>query len=488
VTFDDETCYRALHARDARFDGVFFVGVKTTGVYCRPVCSARTPRRERCVFYRTAAEAEGGGFRACLRCRPELAPASAALDTLSATVARAVQHIEAGALNDANLDALAAELGVTARHLRRAMRSELGVSPVELAQSCRMALAKRLLHDSALSMTEIAFAGGFQSVRRFNALFRARYGRPPSAIRRTLRKQIAAGDTIAITLDYRAPYDWPCMLQFLAARAIAGVESVQGGAYLRTVQIGDRSGFVIVSRLAGRNALCAQVSVSLTAVLMPLVKRLRRMFDLDAQPHVIAEHLVHDVALAPSARAHAGLRVPGAFSGFETAVRAILGQQVSVQAATTLCGRWATAFGEPIATPYPELSRLSPLASRVAAASERELSSLGILPARARTLRVLAEAVANETLVLEPPVAAESVMQALLEVPGIGAWTAQYIAMRALGWPDAFPDSDLGIRKALGGVSASAARTRAEGWRPWRAYAAMHLWATLSNPGRSQHE
>jgi AraC family transcriptional regulator of adaptative response / DNA-3-methyladenine glycosylase II len=487
VTFDDETCYRALSARDARFDGLFFVAVTTTGVYCRPVCSARTPRRERCVFYRSGAEAERDGFRACLRCRPELAPGRAASSAPSSTVARAAQHIEAGALNDAGLDELALRLGVTARHLRRAMRAELGISPIELAQSCRMALAKRLLHDSALSMTNIAFAGGFGSVRRFNASFRARYGRPPSALRKAQRKGPAAGDTIALTLDYRAPYDWPCMLEYLRTHATAGLELVRDGAYLRTVRFGEHRGFVRVAPLPGRHALCAQVSHSLAPALMPLVKQLRRVFDLDAQPEVIGAHLERDTSLSRSARAHAGLRVPGAFDGFETAVRTVIGQQVSVAAATTVAGRWAMAFGDAIETPYPELCRLTPPPERVAAASERELCALGMMPARARTLRALATAVASRSLVLEAPAPAERVMRELIALPGIGPWTAQYVAMRALSWPDAFLEGDLGIRKALGGVSARAALARAEEWRPWRAYAAMHLWASLSSARGSDH-
>jgi AraC family transcriptional regulator of adaptative response / DNA-3-methyladenine glycosylase II len=480
-----DTCYRALLARDPRFDGLFFVAVETTGVYCRPVCRARTPRRERCAFYRTAAEADRDGFRACLRCRPELAPGHARVDAESRTVARAVARIESGALNGASVDDLARELGVTARHLRRTMQAELGVSPLELAQSCRFALAKQLLQDSALSMTEVAFAGGFQSVRRFNDAFRERYQRPPSALRRARRKPQPERDTIELTLEYRAPYDWDCMLGFLAARATPGVELVADGAYLRTVVLDAARGCVRVTRVPGRNALRAHVSLALARVLMPLVARLRRTFDLDAQPALIGAHLSKDAALRASVRAHAGLRLPGAFDGFETALRAVLGQQVSVAAATTLAGRVAHAFGEPIETPYAQLSRLVPDAAAIAAASEQAIAALGVMPARARTLRALAQAVCDGELSLDARPDPQSTSAALARVPGIGPWTAQYIAMRVLADPDAFPASDLGVRKALGGVSVAAGLARAEHWRPWRAYAAMHLWTQLA---RSDHD
>jgi AraC family transcriptional regulator of adaptative response / DNA-3-methyladenine glycosylase II len=485
VTLDADTCYRALTARDPRFDGLFFVAVKTTGVYCRPVCRARTPRRERCAFYRTAAEADRDGFRACLRCRPELAPGHARVDAESRTVARAVARIESGALNSASVDDLARELGVTARHLRRSMQSEIGVSPLDLAQSCRVALAKQLLQDSTLPMTEVAFAGGFQSVRRFNDAFRARYGRPPSALRGARRKAESQPDVLELTLEYRAPYDWACMLAFLAARATPGVELAADGAYLRTVEQDGARGFVRVTRIPGRDALRAQVSLSLARVLMPLVARLRRTFDLDAQPELIAAHLKKDAALRGSVRVHAGLRLPGAFDGFETALRAVLGQQVSVGAATTLAGRVAQAFGEPIETPHPKLSHLAPDPARVAAASEQAIAALGVMPARARTLRALAQAVLDGAFAFDARPDPESTLRALEAVPGIGPWTAQYVAMRVLADPDAFPASDLGVRKALGGVSHVQVLARAERWRPWRAYAAMHLWTQL---GRSEHD
>ena len=477
MKLDADACYRAVTARDGRFDGLFFVAVRTTGIYCRPVCRARTPARDRCVFYRTAAQAERDGFRACLRCRPELAPGGAPVDSVPRLVREAAARIDAGALNESDVEALAAQLGVSGRHLRRAMISELGVSPVELAQTRRIGLAKHLLQDTAMPVSEIAFASGFRSIRRFNALFRTRFGRAPSALRRA-RSTAMSEEAISLTLDYRAPFEWAAMLAFLGARATPGVEAIRGDTYLRTAGVGNHRGWIAITPIPDRCALRAEVSFSLAPALMPLVARLRRLCDLDAQPDRIASQLESDPKLAPRIRARPGLRVPGAFDGFETAARAVLGQQVSVAAATTLAGRVAEAFGDPIETPHPELSRLWPPAERIARERAEALSALGILPSRARTLRQLASAVARGELILSPVADAPATLQRIMDVPGIGPWTAQYVAMRALGWPDAFPESDLGIRQALGGLSPTEVRRRAERWRPWRAYAAMHLWVS----------
>ncbi|HSP80364.1 MAG TPA: AlkA N-terminal domain-containing protein, partial [Myxococcaceae bacterium] len=373
-TLEVDTCYRALTARDRRFDGLFFVGVTSTGIYCRPVCTARTPRRERCTFYRTAAEAEREGFRACLLCRPELAPGSAPVDSVPRLVAAAVSRIEGGFLNESSLEDLASELGVTSRHLRRAMESELGVSPVELAQSRRLALAKQLLQDTSLPVTEVAFASGFQSVRRFNALFQARFGRPPGALRHE-RGEALGCRSFALRLDYRPPFDWGALLGFLRGRAIPGAEHVRDSEYRRTVRLGGKTGWLAVRQDAKRPALLAELSLSLAGVLMPVVARLRALFDLDAQPAVIAECLRRDELLTERLQAHPGLRVPGAFEPFELAVRAILGQQVSVRAATTLAGRLVARFGEPFAGPSAELCQLFPQPGTLAAATEGELAA-----------------------------------------------------------------------------------------------------------------
>jgi AraC family transcriptional regulator of adaptative response / DNA-3-methyladenine glycosylase II len=479
---DDGTCYRALCARDARFDGLFFVGVTTTGVYCRPVCPARTPGPDRCAFFRSAAEAERAGFRACFRCRPELAPGGGAVDARPRLVSVAVGRIEGGFLDRGSVDDLAAELGVTGRHLRRAMRDELGLSPVQLAQSCRLALAKRLVQDSSLSLAGVAFASGFSSVRRFNAVVRARLGAAPSALRRGAARAARPG-AIALRVDYRPPLDWGSLLGFLGARATPGVEAVGGDGYRRSVRLGAARGWVEVRPWpGGRPALAVSLSPSLAGAIMPAVARLRRLFDLDAHPALVADHLAADARLAGPVASRPGLRVPGAFDGFEVAVRAVLGQQISVRAATTLAGRLAAALGEPLDDAPPGLARTFPGPAELARAGDARLGALGLPAARARALVALARAVEGGTIRFDEGVEAGALVEALEALPGFGEWTANYVAMRALPWPDALPAGDLVLRKALGARSAREVRARAEPWRPWRAYGALHLWAEASAP------
>ncbi len=482
---DADTCYRALCARDLRFDGLLFVGVTTTGVYCRPICPARTPARARCEFFARAAEAERAGYRACLRCRPELAPGLSPIDSLPRLVRAALSHIDDGFLNQRSVEELGAALGVSGRHLRRALEAELGVSPLQLAQTRRLALAKQLLHDSTLPLTAIAFAAGFASVRRFNAAFRSRFGRPPSALRRQRSPGGELGEraVIALRLDYRPPLDWEALLGFLAARATPGVEQVRGGEYQRVVSLGALRGFVAVGADRERAALRARVSPSLAPALMELVARLRALFDLDAQPLAIAEHLRAQPELAALVRRHPGLRVPGAFDGFELAVRAVLGQQVSVRAATTLAGRLAAAFGEPLTLDVPELQRAFPDAARLAGERVERVAALGLPARRAAGIIALARAVAESRLDLSGRADPEASLAQLTALPGIGAWTAHYLAMRALRWPNAFPAGDLALRKALGAQSAREAEARAQAWQPWRAYGAMQMWVSLSETG-----
>jgi AraC family transcriptional regulator of adaptative response / DNA-3-methyladenine glycosylase II len=478
---DPDVCYRALLARDARFDGLFFVGVKTTGIYCRPICRARTPGRDRCLFFRTAAAAEAAGFRACFRCRPELAPGAAPVDALSRVVAAALRRLEEGALSDGvGVDDLARAVGVSGRHLRRAMRAELGTGPLAVADSRRLALARQLIADTALPMTEVAFASGFRSVRRFNAAVKARFGRPPSAMRRGARDGETGAAALTVTLSYRPPFDWPAMLSHFGARAIPGVELVRGDVYLRTAAAGGRRGWLAVAADPARPALRATISTSLAGSLMAIVARLRRLFDLDAEPSAIVAHLGRDPRLAPHVRARPGLRVAGAFDPFEAAARAVLGQQVSLAAARTLAGRLAARFGEAIATPEGELGRIFPGPEAIARRSAGELGALGMPGRRAATLRALAQALARGELTFDAAAEPAALVAALAELPGVGPWTAHYLAMRALGWPDAFPEADLGLRKALGGISGRQARLLAEPWRPWRAYGATHLWTALA--------
>jgi AraC family transcriptional regulator of adaptative response / DNA-3-methyladenine glycosylase II len=476
MTFDDDTYYRALTARDVRFDGLFFVGVTTTGIYCRPVCTARTPGRDRCRFFPNAALAEKEGFRPCLRCRPELAPGLAPIDAVGRVARRAAARIEAGALNaDGNVDGLAGELGLSARQLRRAIRQEFGVSPVELAQTNRLLLAKRLLADSSLPVIEVAMTSGFSSVRRFNALFRKHYGFPPTQVRRT-RRTLPNGDALHLTLAYRPPLAWRELLQFLAGRATAGVECIVGDSYLRTIALGKLRGWLRVEPVPDRHALAVSLSTLLAPMLPGILSRLKNLFDLSARPDVIDGHLSRDRQLAKSVRRLPGLRVPGAFDGFELAVRAILGQRISVAAATTLAGRLAATFGETIATSLPELHQVFPAPQRLADAALPELTRLGITAPRAKSIRELARAVVSGHLELQPGVDPELTMTKLIGIAGIGDWTASYIALRALRWPDAFPVADLGLLRSWGAKTPAMLRDAAEIWRPWRGYAAMHLW------------
>ena len=477
MDLDTDCCYQAVLTHDARFDGVFFVGVSTTRIYCRTVCTARTPRPDRCTFYPSAASAERAGYRPCLRCRPELAPGLSRLDSGDRLASEAAARIEAGALAEGGATGLAREMGISERHLRRVIAREFGVSPVALAQTQRLLLAKRLLTDTDLPVGEVAFASGFSSLRRFNALFRERYRLNPTDLRRA-RPSGLPPETLACEVSYRPPLDWDALLCFLVGRASSGVEALDGRGYLRTVRLGASRGWIKVEPIPERPALRVTLSAGLAPILRPALGRVRRLFDLQAAPLTIA------ACLGPLAAANPGLRVPGAFDGFEVAVRAILGQQVSVRAASTLAGRFAAAFGDPLLTPHATLTHLPPTPERVAAARPEELVALGILTTRAHSILALAHAVASDELSLEPGGDPEEAMARLRSLPGIGEWTAQYVALRALAWPDAFPHTDLGIRKAMGGASPKRLLETAEQWRPWRAYAAMHLWKSLEGTGQ----
>ncbi|HMI74162.1 MAG TPA: AlkA N-terminal domain-containing protein, partial [Steroidobacteraceae bacterium] len=358
MELDADACFRAVRARDRRFDGRFFVGITSTHIYCRPICTARPANRQNMRFYSNAAAAEGAGFRPCLRCRPERAPGLAPVDAVSRLVGAAMAGIEEHALSSARVGDLAASLGVSDRHLRRVTEAELGVSPIELAQTQRLLLAKRLLRETSLSQTDIAFASGFGSVRRFNALFKSRYGLSPRAVR---GKSIDT-DTLSVQLEFRPPLAWNSLLAYLRLRAIPGVEMADATHYRRTVAIGDAKGWIAVSLHKSADALNLEISPSLTSVIGAVIGRVKQLFDLGAAPDSVRMVLRQDDILAATVRRLPGLRVAGAFDGFELAVRTVLGQQVSVKGASTLAGRWAAAFGEPIATPYPELNRLSPRA------------------------------------------------------------------------------------------------------------------------------
>ena len=474
--------YSALAARDPRFDGLFFVGVTSTDIYCRPVCPVKTPKAANCRFFDTPQQAERAGFRPCLRCRPELAPGAAPVDDSQRIAQLIVQRLEEGSLDErAGLEEIADQFQLSARHIRRIVHKELGVPPIQLLLTRRLLLAKQLLTETMLPVTDVAFASGFSSLRRFNDAFNRRYGMPPTRLRRKATEGAAAiveRQTSTLQLSYRPPYDWKGTLGFLRARALRGVEHVTDSSYARTVKIGKSAGWIRVTQSPNTHALSVEFTHSLTPVLPALLSRVRALFDLNARPDVIARHLRRDARLAAAVKANPGVRVPGAFNGFEMGLRAILGQQVTVKAATTIACRFVDAFGEPIVTPFAELNRLTPLPSRIAAATIDDIARHGIVAARCRSILALADAQTRDELCLDGGAHhnPDESIKRLTGLPGIGQWTAHYIAMRALRWPDAFPKEDIAIRNKLGGISAKDAEALSQSWRPWRSYAVMHVW------------
>ncbi len=487
--------YSALRARDARFDGRLFVGVTSTGVYCRPVCRVRTPLARNCRFFGNAASAEAAGFRPCLRCRPELAPGLAFVDSSRALALAAARRLAQSVLEGrpVALPALAATLGVSDRHLRRIFAAEHGVSPVDYLATQRLLHAKRLLTDTALPVTQVALASGFGSLRRFNATFADRYRMSPSALRRAhdlgTRAREAMGGAHAglrLRIGYRPPYDHGGMLRFLAQRTLARVEAVDaaGLTLRRTLAIGHQGqvlrGWVEARFDLERHEVAVEVAPALVPVLGAVLRRLREALDLDADPALV-DPVLPTLPGAP----RPGVRVPGAFDGFEAAVRVILGQQVTVAAACTLAARIVEAYGTQVETPFAGLDRLFPDAATLAAADAAALGRLGIVRQRVRALQALACEVAGGRLALEPGMPLEPALRALRAMPGIGEWTVQMIALRALGWPDAFPPGDLGVLDALvpllGRRDARAAAALAEIWRPWRGYAVLRLWQHLED-------
>jgi AraC family transcriptional regulator of adaptative response / DNA-3-methyladenine glycosylase II len=489
---ESKTLYKALRSRDHRFDGLFFVGVKSTGIYCRPVCTVKPPKEINCTFYQTAQEAEQAGYRPCLRCRPELAPGNAPVDNSQRVAHLIMRRIEEGVADEgAALEVIAREFDLSSRQIRRIIQKELGVPPIQLILTRRLLLAKQLLTETKLPIIEIAFASGFTSLRRFNDAFTTRYGMPPTR----LRKQAVAGaadvnraDPLTLQLAYRPPYDWAGTLEFLKTRELKRVEWVGADFYARTVRLGEKKGWIRVQQFAKKNALLLELSHELVTVLPALLNRVRDLFDLNARPDEISRQLRKDKFLAASVKANPGLRVPGAFNGFELALRAILGQQITVKAATTVACRFAEAFGEPITTPFPELDRLSPEPSRIARASVDDLAPLGVNGARAKSIIALAQAQKEFPIESGTHHDPDATIARLAELPGIGQWTAHYIAMRALRWPDAFPKEDIAVRKNLGGVTARAAEEMSQAWRPWRSYAVLHLWKSPIKISKNENE
>jgi AraC family transcriptional regulator, regulatory protein of adaptative response / DNA-3-methyladenine glycosylase II len=473
MELDWNVCNRARHARDARFDGKFFIAVKTTGIYCRPSCRARTSKDSNILYFPTAAAAAEAGFRPCLRCRPESSPGCPAWAGTQNTVSRALRLISESGLEDGGVEALAEHLGVGTRHLRRLFLKHLGASPTAVAQTRRLHFAKKLIDETALPMGQVALAAGFGCVRRFNETIRKVYQRTPTQIRRLAHKTARpAQNTYLFRLDFRPPYNWKRLLEFLAARATPGVEAVQDGRYRRSISLSGHHGFLEVSLVEGKNELAACVQFDESRSLLFIIERARAMFDLNADWSVIARTLRADPALARSVEVEAGLRVPGCWDGFELTVRAILGQQVSVAGATTLAGRIADAFGQRVSL-TDGLTHLFPTPEILAGA---DLTRIGLTRARADTIHAFSRAVCNRKIRFEGVLDYNDLRARLCEIPGIGNWTAEYVAMRALRDPDAFPAGDLHLRKRTGGLTQRGLEQRSQSWRPWRAYATMLIW------------
>jgi len=482
MNLDWRVCSRARLSRDPRFDGKFFIGVIGSGVYCRSICPAPTAKEKNCRYFPTAAAAAEAGFRPCLRCRPESSPGTPAWLGTSNTVSRALRLIAESGLED-GIEALAERLGLGSRHLRRLFLRHLGAAPVAVAQTRRLHFAKKLIDETSLPMSQIALASGFGCVRRFNAGIHKFYHRTPTQIRRLARhKQTQPGNQYVFRLNFRPPYHWQGMLDFLTARCTPGVEEVEAGCYRRTICVNGRHGYFEVSPDQERHLLVVRIEFGEPQSLFFIVERIRAMFDLNADWASIAETLRMDPALADNIGADPGLRVPGCWDGFELTTRAILGQQVTVKSATTLAGRLVSKFGKPFRGPN-SLTHLFPAPEILA---DAKLASIGLTAARAETITALARAVCDGKIKFAGVADSEAFLSRLCEIPGIGKWTGQYVAMRALGEPDAFPSTDLGLLRAIKLVSYRELERRAEAWRPWRlrSRVSMEIWHSTDDPQR----
>jgi AraC family transcriptional regulator of adaptative response / DNA-3-methyladenine glycosylase II len=479
MDIDRQICSQARISRDPRFDGRFFIGVLTSGVYCRPICPARTPLEQNVRYFPTAAAAAEAGFRPCLRCRPEASPGTPAWLGTSSTVSRALRLIGESAIEDGGVDGLAERLGIGSRHLRRLFLRYLGATPLAVAHTRRLHFAKKLIDETSLPMGEIAIAAGFGSVRRFNSAFQDVYHRTPSQIRRLARVLANLPENeYSFRLRFRPPFQWRKLLEFLAPRATPGVELVDDNSYSRNILLNGQTGTLTVSLDPTGLALEASITFPEARLLFIIIERVRRMFDLAADPADMASHLKSDPLLMHRIAAAPGLRVPGCWDGFELAVRAILGQQVSLKGATTLAGRLVTAFG----TPVGKDSRLTHNFPTPKVLANADVARIGLPQKRADTIRALSRAVCDGRVSLQSVENIDQFHMRLRAIPGIGDWTTQYIAMRALGEPDAFPVGDLGLLRGASLNTPKALSERAEAWRPWRAYAAMYLWQVPDKP------
>jgi AraC family transcriptional regulator of adaptative response / DNA-3-methyladenine glycosylase II len=474
MNLDLQVCSRARLTRDPRFDGKFFIGVVGSGVYCRSICPAPTAKEKNVRYFPSAAAAAEAGFRPCLRCRPESSPGTPAWLGTSNTVSRALRLIGESGLVEGGVDGLAERLGVGSRHLRRLFLKHLGATPMAVAQTRRLHFAKKLIDETKLPMNQIALAAGFGCVRRFNAGILKVYHRTPTQIRKLARwTEVQTENHYVFRLHFRPPYHWPGILDFLVARATPGVELVEDGRYRRTISLHGKDGYFEVSLAEGRDALLLRIAFGDPQSLFFIVERVRAMFDLNADWSAIVQSLKSDPILHAGVEAHPGIRVPGCWDGFELAVRAILGQQVTVKGATTMAGRIASRFGKPFRG-SAGLSHIFPAPEVLAGVP---LADIGLTGARVETIRALARAVCSGKINFDASTSSESFQNQLCQIAGIGKWTAQYVAMRAMGEPDAFPSSDLGLLRAIGLENSRDLEVRAESWRPWRAYAAMYLWS-----------
>jgi AraC family transcriptional regulator, regulatory protein of adaptative response / DNA-3-methyladenine glycosylase II len=476
MKLDKQICSQARVSRDPRFDGKFFIAVAGSKVYCRSICPAPRAKEKNCRYFATAAAAEEAGYRPCLRCRPECSPGTPAWMGTSNTVSRALRLIEESGLEDGGVETLADRLGIGSRHLRRLFLKHLGATPSAVARVRRLHFVKKLIDETSLPMSHVALAAGFGCVRRFNAAVKKTYHRTPMQIRRIARKTTKlAENEYLFRLGFRPPYHWEGMLAFLAPRAIPGVEAVDTGAgiYRRNIFLRREAGYFEASLDKSGLALSVRIQFGDSRALFLITERIRRMFDVNADWQKIAPRLRKDAALARRMEICPGLRVPGCWDGFELAVRAILGQQVTVKGASTLAGRLVTEFG----SKFSGGQGLTHLFPRADVLADARLDSIGLPAARAETIRALARAVCDGKICFEGIVETEAFLEKLCEIPGIGKWTAQYVAMRALGEPDAFPVGDLGLAHALEIESAREIEERSQQWRPWRAYATMYLWS-----------
>jgi AraC family transcriptional regulator of adaptative response / DNA-3-methyladenine glycosylase II len=511
MDLDPTRCYEAILSRDRRFDGRFFTGVVTTGIYCRPVCPVSPPKLRNMRFYACAAAAEAAGFRPCKRCRPETAPGTPAWAGSSAVVSRALRLISEGGLDDGDLEGFSARLGIGDRQLRRLFAQHLGASPSDVARARRVHFARAMLDETDLPIAEVALSAGFASIRQFNHALKQTFGEPPTVLRGRRAKRDRAAAGVVVRLPYRPPLAWQAMLDFLALRAVPGIEEVQDGFYRRTIDHDGASGILEVEhgrvdaareRSGSEGAqerssadaapphraphLRMRIDLPQCRSLVGVVDRARRVFDLNADSQRIGEQLSKSRVLRPHVAALPGLRVPGCWSGFELSVRAVLGQQITVVGARTLAGRIVERFGEPLAQPRGSLTHIFPTPERLA---DADLAPIGLPKSRAATIRAIAAAVASGRLRFDAPLGLDEAVARLCELPGIGPWTANYIAMRALGEPDAFPESDLGLRAALGRdgepASGDELREAAEAWRPWRSYATIYVWHCITTAAKN---